>query len=163
MKFTHLIEINDPLLPLVDVLTRAQLWRGLVLRAISPKLFVPYLDDCIISDRQPDRFARSLRYGEIFIQDIVTLLPMQSVQIAVPAQKDIAESSLIMRIEEPQPEALFVRFLYDDGQSVDAGSMDAFYDEYRRSAYQESDIDTIRLVRQLAQEGRLDVDGIYLH
>lgn len=163
MKFTHLIEINDPLLPLVDVLTRAQLWRGLVLRAASPKLFVPYLDDCIISDRTPSQFARSLRYGEVFIQDIVTLLPMQEVQIAVPAQKDIAASSLIMRIEEPQPEAFFVRFLYDDGQLADVGSMEAFYDEYRRSAYQESDIDTIRLVRQFAQEGRLDVDGVHLH
>ncbi len=163
MKFTHLIEINDPLMPLVDVLTRAQLWRGLVLRAASPKLFVPYLDGCTISDREPERFARALRYGEVAISDVVTLIPQHEVIITVPAQKDIAASSLIMRIEEPQPEALFVRFLYDDDQVVEASSIDAFYDEYRRSAYQESDIDTIRLVRQLSQEGRLDVDGVDLH
>ena len=163
MKFTHLIEINDPLMPLVDVLSRAQLWRGLVLRAASPKLFVPYLDDCVISERDPHRFARSLRYGDVVIKDVVTLLPQQEVVITVPEQKDIPASSLIMRIEEPQPEAFFVRFLYDDNQPVEANSVDAFYDEYRRSAYQESDIDTIRLVRQFAQEGRLDVDGVDLH
>ena len=29
------------------------------------------------------------------------------------------------------------------------------YDEFRRSAYQESDIDTVRIVRELAAEGRL--------
>ena len=163
MKFTHLIEINDPLLPLVDVLTRAQLWRGLVLRATSPKLFVPYLDDCTISDRQPNHFARALRYGEVTICDVVTLKPEQEVIITVPAQNDIAASSLTMRIEEPQPEALFVRFLYDDDQVVETSSIDAFYDEYRRSAYQESDIDTIRLVRQLAQEGGLNIDRVDLH
>jgi hypothetical protein len=163
MKFTHLIEINDPLLPLVEVLTRAQLWRGLVLRAASPKLFVPYLDECIISDRPPNQFARALRYGDVVIRDVVTLAPLEAVTIAVPEQKDIPASSLIMRIEEPQADTLFVRFMYDDGQVVDAGSIDAFYDEYRRSAYQESDIDTIRLVRELAQQGRLDIDGVDLH
>jgi hypothetical protein len=30
------------------------------------------------------------------------------------------------------------------------------YDDFRRSAYQESDIDTIRVLRELASEGRLD-------
>ena len=163
MKFTHLIEINDPLLPLVDVLTRVQLWRGLVLRATSPKLFVPYLDDCLISDREPNRFSRALRYGDVLIRDVVTLAPLEEITIAVPEQKDIAASLLIMRIESPQPDAFFVRFIYDDGKVVETGSMEAFYDEYRRSAYQESDIDTIRLVRELAQQGRLDIDGVDLH
>ena len=163
MKFTHLIEINDPLLPLVEVLTRAQLWRGLVLRAASPKLFVPYLDECIISDRHPNQFSRALRYGDVVIRDVVALAPLEAVTIAVPEQKDIPASSLIIRIEEPQADTLFVRFIYDDGQIVDAGSIDAFYDEYRRSAYQESDIDTIRLVREFAQQGRLDIDGVDLH
>ncbi|MHA0111691.1 AtaL-like protein, partial [Klebsiella pneumoniae] len=41
MKFNHLIQINDPLNPLIDSLTREQLWRGLVLRAESPRLFMP--------------------------------------------------------------------------------------------------------------------------
>ena len=163
MKFTHLIEINDPLLPLVEELTRAQLWRGLVLRATSPKLFVPYLDDCVISDRQTNRFSRVLRYGDVEIRDVVTLTPRKEVTIAVAEQRDIAASLLIMRIEEPQANALFVRFMYDDGKVVETGSIDAFYDEYRRSAYQESDIDTIRLVREFAQQGRLDIDGVDLH
>ena len=49
MKFNHLIQINDPLNPLIDSLTREQLWRGLVLRAESPRLFMPHLDDCRLS------------------------------------------------------------------------------------------------------------------
>ena len=53
MKFEHLIEINDPLNPLMDTLTREQLWRGLVLHAESPKLFVPHLDECTIDRTRP--------------------------------------------------------------------------------------------------------------
>lgn len=51
MKFEHLIEINDILNPLAEVITRRTLWRGLVLRAESRKLFVSYLDDALIEDR----------------------------------------------------------------------------------------------------------------
>ena len=30
------------------------------------------------------------------------------------------------------------------------------YDDFRRSAYQEADIDTIRILREMAAAGRLD-------
>ena len=33
MRYEHLVQINDPLMPLLDTLTRNQLWQGLVLRA----------------------------------------------------------------------------------------------------------------------------------
>ena len=45
MKFEHLVEINDPMNPLLDTLTREQLWHGLVLRAEQPKLFIPHVTD----------------------------------------------------------------------------------------------------------------------
>ena len=155
MNFHHLIEINDPLLPLVENLSRTQLWHGLVLRMQQPKLFVPYLDDCQITQHTADCFHRTLHYGEVQINDMVTLLPQQQIQVAVPAQKDIAASMLTLTIEEPQPERFFVRFNYDDGTTPQADSAEAFYDAYRRSAYQEADIDTIKLIRQMAQAGQL--------
>ena len=156
MHFTHLIEINDPLLPLVDVLSRTQLWRGLVLRAEAPILFVPHLDACDITTRDARGFSRTLRYGDLIIQDEVMLHPQERIEIRVPAQGEIAASSLTMTIEEPQQQALFVRFAYIDAQTTAADSIDAYYDKFRHSAYQEADIDTIRLIRQMAQAGRLD-------
>jgi len=155
MQFQHLIEINDPLNPLIDTLTRDQLWRGLVLRAETPKLFIPWLDECKLLSRTEDAISRTLRYGELLVHDQVNLTPLQRVHYDVPAQKDIPASSLLITIEEPNPGALFVRFEYDTGTSDD--DMDAFYNEFRRSAYQEADIDTIRIIRQLAEEGRLDL------
>lgn len=156
MKFHHLIEINDPLNPLIDRLTRDQLWRGLVLRAESPKMFVPWLDSCVLLERSASVLSRELRYGTLVVRDTVTFVPQQSVHYAVPAQKDIAASSLTMTIEEPEPQVLFVRFDYDDGNAPAAGSEDAMYEDFRRSAYQEADIDTIRIIRQLAEQGRFD-------
>ncbi|MEC5215957.1 hypothetical protein RCH09_000894 [Actimicrobium sp. GrIS 1.19] len=155
MQFNHLIEINQPLLSLVDVLTHAQLWQGLVLRAEMPKLFVPYLDGCTISARSETGFARALQYGDLVINDVVTLAAPNQILYSVPAQKDIPASSLTVTIEEPQPDVFYVRFAYDDGQSEAADSVDAFYNEYRRSAYEEADIDTIRLIRQMVQDGQL--------
>lgn len=155
MKFSHLIEINDPLNPLIDPLTRDQLWRGLLLRATFPKMFVPWLDACDIVHRSADALDRALRYGDVVIRDRVLFLPQEQVQYHVPAQNDIPSSRLDMTIEEPQPGLLFVRFDYDDNSPDVAGTTEAFYNEFRRSAYQESDIDTIRMIRRLSAEGRL--------
>ncbi|MES2127813.1 MAG: SRPBCC family protein [Pseudomonadota bacterium] len=156
MKFEHLIEINDPLNPLIDTLTREQLWRGLVLRADSPKLFVPHLDECTVDQREAGSFRRRLRYGELEIEDIVTLTPLQQVRYDVRAQKDISASSLTMTIEAPSEQRLFVRFQYDDGHDAETDAANAMYDDFKRSAYVEADIDTIRIVRELAAAGRLD-------
>lgn len=157
MKFEHLIAINDPLNPLIDTLRRDQLWRGLVLRAEAPKLFVPHLDDCQISERCADAISRRLRYGELVVEDRVTFEPQRQVCYLVPGQNEIPQSRLCMTIEEPQPDMLFVRFEYDDGQAEAQDAANAMYNDFRRSAYEESDIDTIRIIRQLAQTGRFDL------
>jgi hypothetical protein len=156
MKFEHLIEINDPLNPLMDTLTREQLWRGLVLRAEDPKLFVPHLDECTIGERESGSFTRRLRYGKLVVDDRVHLTPLQEVRYDVPAQGEIAESRLSMRIEAPSEGVLWVRFLYDDGNASAGDETGKMYEEFKKSAYQEADLDTIKIVRQMASEGKLD-------
>lgn len=156
MKFEHLIEVNDPLNPLIDALTREQLWRGLVLRAESPKMFVPHLDECTIVERGSGSLRRRLRYGELVIEDQVSLSPLHEVRYDVHAQGEISASSLRMTIEMPSEHTLFVRFHYDDGHDAATDAANAMYDEFKKSAYVEADIDTIRIVRELAAQGRLD-------
>lgn len=155
MKFNHLIQINDPLNPLIDNLTREQLWRGLVMRAEAPQLFMEHLDECQLSDKTEAAVKRMLRYGELRIHDVVTYTPQVRVHYQVPAQGEIPDSSLSMTIEEPEDEALFVRFEYDDGTPEEVDSEKAFYDQFRRSAYEAADIDTIRVIRELITKGSL--------
>lgn len=155
MKFNHLVQINDPLNPLIDSLTRDQLWRGLVMRAEAPELFMPHLDECRLTDKRADSIRRELRYGQLRIHDIVTYEPQQRVCYAVPAQGDIPASGMSMTIEEPEPEIFFVRFEYDDGAPDNGDPENAFYDQFRRSAYEEADIDTVRIIRELVVKGAL--------
>ena len=155
MKFEHLIEINDPLNPLIDALTVEQLWSGLVLRAESPKLFVPQLDEAIIDERTDTGFRRRLRYGQLVIEDRVRLEPLRRVVYDVPAQGEITASTLTMTIEQPTPDTLFVRFQYDDGHDAETDAANAMYDEFKRSAYKEADVDTVGMIRELATQGRL--------
>jgi hypothetical protein len=155
VKFTHLVEINDPLNPLIETLSRSQLWRGLQLRAEDPGRFVPWLDACEVFERTDSGISRRLRYGDVVIRDAVTFIPLEQVLYEVPAQEQIGQSSLRVTIEEPQPGAMNVRFEYDDGTPDVSGSSEAFYNEFKRSAWLESDIDTIRLIRELAADGLL--------
>ena len=156
MKFHHLIEINDSQNPLADVLTRKQLWYGLVLRAEAPTLFMEQLDQCIILARTPNGLSRELHYGKLVIRDRVSFLPQEEVLYEVPAQGEIAASRMTMRIEEPAQGALFVRFDYEEGSPDTHDAMTEFYNEFRRSAYHEADLETVRTIRRLADEGRLD-------
>jgi hypothetical protein len=156
MIFEHLIEINDPLNPLIDTISREQLWRGLVLRAESPKMFVPHLDECTIGERESGTFTRRLRYGDLVVEDRVVLTPMQEVRVEVPAQGEISASSLSMTIEAPSEGVLYVRFRYDDGHAPSLDDVSKMYDEFKKSAYEESDIDTVRVLRELAAKGMLD-------
>lgn len=157
MKFTHLVEINLPENPLLVSLTREQLWRGLVLRAERPTLFQLGLDACDITARASGMLSRTLHFGQLVVHDQVRFTPLQQVHYHVPEQREIPVSDLTMTIEEPQPGALFVRFHYDDHRDSQESAEEAFYNDFRREAYKEADIDTIRMIRQLAQEGQLDV------
>ena len=156
MKFTHLVEINMPDNPLVMIITREQLWRGLVLRAEQPTLFVMGLDACEITSRTDDALSRTLRFGALLVCDEVTFTPHQLVHYHVPQQASIPASDLTMTIEEPQPGALFVRFEYDDHNDALETDEESFYNGFRRDAYKEADIDTVRVIRELAQQGGLD-------
>lgn len=154
MKFEHLVEINDPRDLRIEPLTRQQLWRGLVLRAEEPTLFIPQLDTCEITERSADTISRCLRFGNLVIYDQVHFAAQSHVRFDIPEQGEIFASTLEMVIEEPHPERFFVRFTYVDA-STENGP-DALYNDYRRSAYREADIDTIRTIRQMAAEGRFN-------
>ena len=156
MKFEHLIEINHLNHPLTPVMSREQLWNGLVLRAEYPKLFIPHLDACVITSRELDSLTRSLQFGELHFHDRVQFDFLNGVHVRVPAQGDISESSMHMEIEEPGPGLLLVRFTYEDSHSAEQDLADALYDDYRRSAYVEADKDTIKLLREMHAIGRLD-------
>ena len=114
MRFEHLIEINDDNLPLIPALTRAQLWRGLMVRAERPQLFVIGLDQCRIIERDPLSMSRELMFGTLQVFDRVSMTPMQRIVHDVAGNAQMPASRLTIDIEEPQAQRLFLRFIVSD-------------------------------------------------
>ena len=156
MKFEHLIEINDLNNPLVPRMTREQLWNGLVLRAEFPKLFISYLDSCVITSRDLDSLTRTLQFGDLKVHDHVQFNFLNYVDYQVPKQGEIPKSCMRMTIEEPVISGLFIRFSYDDGHEDGEDEDSAMYNNFRKSAYVEADIDTVKILREMHDIGRLN-------
>ena len=89
MRFEHLVQINDPLMPLLTELTRDQLWRGLVLRAEAPTRFIAGLESATIDARRElsgvTELERTLDYGSFRVRYRVRLFPGQRSEIHTAA------------------------------------------------------------------------------
>jgi len=152
LRFEHLVQINDPRDPRVSPLTRAQLWRGLVLRAEYPGTFVPWLDACEIERESDHVLVRTLTFGAQVVRERVRFEPERSVDYEVLGGESRYRMS--MRIEARGEDELYVRFVYE-AESPDhreggplAGAI--------KEAYRFADIDTVFRIRQLAVSGVLD-------
>ena len=153
MNFEHLIQINDPENPLVESLNRDQLWQGLLHRVENPIPFLPGLEAFTILERQAGELLRELDFGPAVIQDRVTLLDMHWVRFDIVPSEVHAGGGLTIAIEEPEPGFLFLRFTYQTTLASDPNSEDRAYIEYVKSAYHQSDIDCVRIIRTLAADG----------
>lgn len=158
MRFEHLIQLNDPLVPLLDMLTREQVWRGLVLRAHQPLLFVMGLEDCTITARSQEgdieRISRTLNFGSFQVHDHVTLTPGLQIEIQVEPSDRWPSSRATVRIEEPNPEELFLRFIYEwDDQTAEETALDETARQIRQQAYVAADMDTVQRIGELAAAG----------
>lgn len=153
MNFEHLIAINDPGNPLLVSLTRQQVWDGLQHRGDNPLPFLPGLESCTLLGRDDECLLRELDFGAARIRDRVTMSVLEWVRFDIEPSAHHAGGSLTIRIEEPEPERLFLRFTYGTTFAASASEEDRAYAEYIKSAYQQSDIDCVRIIRTLAAEG----------
>jgi hypothetical protein len=119
-------------------------------------MFMPYIDQCAVTERTEVSMTREIHYGSLKVKDHVSMVHFEHVHYQVPPQDAIPSSSLRMSIEEPEPNRLFVRFCYEDEVNTTENAETEMLDQYRRSAYLAADIDTIRMIRELAEGGLLN-------
>jgi hypothetical protein len=144
----HIVRINDPANLGGAWLTREQLWAGLRHTVLAPELLDHSIDSASIREIVPGRLRREIRRGRYAISDEVELVPNESLRIRADAAGAFAGSTLTIRIEEPAPQMLFVRFTYDVCGLEEM--RDQQEDSARCSAYHSSDIERIRQVRRFA-------------
>ena len=149
----HIVRINDPANVAGAWLTREQLWTGLQHTVLAPELLDESIDSASVEEILPGRLRREIRRGRSATSDEVGLVPNESLCIRAAAGA-FAGSTLTIRIEEPAPEMLFVRFTYDVRGLEEP--RDEQEDSARRSAYHCLDIERIRQARLFAaREHRL--------
>lgn len=157
MRFEHLVQINDPLMPLLDTLTRNQLWQGLVLRAEEPTQFVLGLENATIHSHEVrgsvHELTRTLDFGSFQVRDRVRLVRDRRSEIHTAPGPTWPASRLTITIEEPEPELLFLRFVYESDEA--AGEADPIVARLREQAYERADLDTVVRIRALAEQGVL--------
>jgi len=113
MRFEHIIEINSPQLTVQTVVpgfTRAQLWRGLMMRVQTPQRFPNGPESCDWQETAPGVFARTLRFGQHVMQDEVQAVAQQSLQFTPQPHGETAPIRLTITIEEPQAKQMVLRF-----------------------------------------------------
>lgn len=149
LEFEHIIQVNDPANAELPMLTRTQLWEGLMLRARRPDKFNSNLK---VTNKEyaEDEFERTIEVGESTFHERVMLYPDEKIHTQTMEEFEQIEAESVTHLEEPEEGYLFVRFSYrreleDDG-SVDIG-------EHLKSAYLQTDRDAIGLIRSLAESG----------
>lgn len=155
MNFEHLVVVNDAADSMLTALSRDEVWFGLLCRAEDARAFLPGLEACTVVERGDHELVRELDFGTAVIRDRVTLAPMESVRFESAATATHAGGSLTIAIEEPAAGVLALRFRYRTTLPEGTGKADQSYAEYVKSAYHQSDLDTVRVIRMIAESGRL--------
>lgn len=156
MRFEHLIQINDLGTLQLPALTRAQVWRGLALRAFDPADFVLGLEGCSITrhtrNGEIETLERTLYFGTFEVNDrVVVDNAAHSVRVDVAATDKWPACIAITNIEEPEPLSLFVRFTYewDDDDAIEQ-ALDDTARRLREQACMSVDMDTVTRIRELS-------------
>lgn len=155
MRFEHLIQINDPSNPLIASLSVEQTWDGLMRRVTEPELFLPGLERCVILARLDNRVERELHFGQAMIRDAVEFEEHQWVSFTSHPNAHHAGGKLTIKLETPEVGQLFLRFTYETGLAEGMVQDGVQVAEYIKSAYRQSDLDTVRTIRLLASGGSL--------
>lgn len=168
MRFEHLIEINaasGDVASLIPPFSRAQLWRALMARVYEPQSLPLGPDACdwveegVESPPTVERVRRHLRFGSLELSDRVWLEPMQRIVFTPDERPGEPAVVLTLTVEEPPSGGLWLRFVYESTHEPSAEQ--AYYDEFRHSAWLANDRDMVRAFRVWLDQGRLSPPGLH--
>ena len=153
VDFEHIIQVNDLSNKAIAVLTRSQLWQGLVLRARNPEKFNHGLQ-CTHEVLKENEFIRTIEAGGTSFCEKVILCPEQKICTRTVPDFDQINAQSTTSIEEPQTGSLFVRFHYK--RDLDVIDERIGVGGHLKEAYVQLDHDAISLIRMLAESELFD-------
>ena len=153
MRYEHLLQVTDPADPRLPPMTRAELWRGLLVRVETPQHFALGPDRCEARiGAHPGERRRSIHFGSLRFDDTVQLEPEQRIVFSPEPHEGAPPVSLTITIEEPSPGLLLLRFVYA-AEGDGASAADRALQGYREQAWLELDRDMLRSLREWQRDG----------
>lgn len=149
MQFEHLVEVNDFNNGFVPHLTRAQLWKGLLRRIEEPHLFLEGVESVEVSKKSETQWLRQMQLGILDVEEEITLVPLEKIICQATKNEAHGGGSLVITIEEPEQNSLFVRFAY---HTEHFDLEDPLFEDFIKQAYLQTDIDTIRKIFRFSMQ-----------
>ena len=154
VRAARTIKINSD--PAEPPLTRALVWRGLVMKAENPMPFVPVISSCRVVERSDNELIREIVDRGDPITERVTFLPERMVQFERLSGRVLG--TILNEIIEDDDGDLALRFTFNlavEGVSAGSTAERQFADEME-SGYLMAVAATLKAVRQLAKVNALD-------
>jgi hypothetical protein len=143
LEISHKVPVNGPG---QTELTRAQVWRGLVMKAENAVLFVPGMDRCEVLERGEGWLLREAQFQGNVIRERVTFEPERRVHFD---QIEGAEGWIDNLIEEAPDGSLELRFVFGVPPSEEPRARDL------EPVYRKALENTMATVRRMVAEGKL--------
>ena len=150
--FSATVEVNPA--GARPVLSRDQLWQGLLMKAENAVPFVPGMESCLVLERGEGNLIREIAVHSQRFKELVTFTPQDQIHLQ---RIEGDETGWITNIVSESDRGLLLTFTFAlSDSSVPAGSSkEKRREEAIKSAYFAAVDKTIRTVRQLAAEGKI--------
>jgi len=150
IELSHSVLVNDPADSDAPVLTRDDVWDGLVMKAENALPFVPKMDKCDVVEQRENFILRDIRFGGDDLREAVTLTPKTKVQFRRVEGRVLG--LITNEILENSKGELELKFSFAlELEGVKAGSREEReYEEKMRDAYMGAVVATLGAIRKNA-------------
>jgi hypothetical protein len=147
------VEVNPP--GTAPLLTRDQMWQGLVMKAENALPFVHAMEACRVLERYPDGFLREIKLRGVSMKERITFTPPVEVYFErVDAQ---GYDGWIANVLSDGPSGLILTFTFAVGfpDTLPGSPEEKQKGDAVRESYASAVASTLDATRRLASEGRL--------
>ena len=152
IELSRSVLVNDPEDQDAPVLTRDDVWDGLVMKAENALPFVPKMEKCDVVEQRENFILRDVNFAGDDLREAVTLTPKSKVEFKRVEGRVLGViTNEILGDSADDLELKFSFALEIDG--VEAGSKEEKdYEENMRGAYEGAVVATLGAIRQVAAQ-----------
>jgi hypothetical protein len=150
IELSHSVLVNDRTDPQVPVLTRDDVWDGLVMKAENALPFVPKMEKCDVVEQRENFILRDIRFAGDDLREAVTLTPKTSVEFRRVQGRVLGV--ITNEILENSSGELELKFSFAlEIEGTDPGSREERdYEASMRDAYMGAVVATLGAIRKMA-------------